>query len=818
MSMPLTALTLASLFAGPAQAEPTPPGELLQRIENLRTVGSVLYLAAHPDDENTRLIAYLVGERGLDVTYLSLTRGGGGQNLVGTEQAELLGVLRTDELLAARAIDGGRQRFSRARDFGYSKSAEEALAVWGHAAVLEDVVRVIREVRPDTIITRFGAEDRSHGHHVASAILAGEALEKAADPTYLPELPAWRVDRLVRNEASWNMDASTDTSGWSTLDVGAYAPLLGRSWGEIAADARTMHKSQGFGSAPSRGPQLEYFSATAGDVPSPDQDLFAGLSLGWDRFEGGKGVERWLAKAAKGFDPRRPEASVRPLLRAREALGELVDCEQGPTCDDPRLLGARADLERLILDCAGLVAQARASEPAALPGSTLSAEVTVLLRNPVALRVRGVGADPTANLDEALPVHAPWIRTALLELEDEVTVAPWLREDPSPSLYASAGDRTPEPVVWLTLDHPDAHEPLLVPLPVTYAWTDPVLGERTHPVELLPPVTATFPARTRLLPVGDTAVLPLTLRASVGGAKGVLHLSAPEGSTVTPSSVAFDLSPDAPEKVVPVEVTAGQTRGALLAEVEVDGRRWAYDRTVIDQPHLPRRTVLRRAAVDLVPVRLERGATERIGYLPGSGDAVPEILRDLGYTVDRIDEATVRSGGLSAYDTVVLGIRAFNTHPGLLDNRAELYDWVAAGGRLIVQYNTSNRWRDLGDVGPAPLEIDRDRVTDENAPLVPVDADDPVLTGPNRLEPADYTGWVQERGLYFGARFDPSYRAIFRTHDAGEEPLEGSLLVLDHGEGTFVYTGLSFFRQLPAGVPGAARLFANLLAVEPLDE
>nr|MBA2321272.1 PIG-L family deacetylase [Deltaproteobacteria bacterium] len=368
-----TALAMALLapvaLSQTRQPQQQSAGGLLREIEHLRVVGSVLYVAAHPDDENTRLLAWLVGERGLDATYLSLTRGDGGQNLIGTEQAELLGVVRTGELLAARRIDGADQRFTRARDFGYSKSAEEALASWGHAAALSDVVRAIRELQPDVVITRFGPDDDTHGHHVASAILAAEAFEKAADPGYRTEgLGPWQADRLVRNQSSWRIDASTDTSKWLSVDVGGYDPRTGRSWSEIAADSRTMHKSQGFGSAPAAGPQREYFAAVAGNVPPVGADLFDGLDLGWSRIEGTGPLDRALDRAADRFDPRDPAGSLPDLARAHGLLDEL---EAGPW-----VARKRADLEAVMAGCAGLWLTARADTAAVTPGGTLKVTLT----------------------------------------------------------------------------------------------------------------------------------------------------------------------------------------------------------------------------------------------------------------------------------------------------------------------------------------------------------------------------------------------------------------------------------------------------------
>lgn len=807
------AMAALGLGGGPAWAAESPSaGELLQQLHGLRVVGSVLYVAAHPDDENTRLLAWLEGERHLDSTYLSLTRGGGGQNLIGTEQAELLGVVRTGELLAARGVDGASQRFTRARDFGYSKSADEALRMWGHDEVLDDVVRAMRTVRPDVVITRFGPTDQTHGHHVASAVLAEEAFRLAGDPAYATEgLSPWQPARLVRNQSHWRIDEDTDTSGWLSVDVGGYSAALGRSWTELAAASRTMHKSQGFGSSPSVGPQLEYLSAVAGDVPSPGHDPFDGLVLDWSRYPQAKALDRTLAKAIRTFDPMHPEA-ILPLLATAHAQLSALDADGWEQAK-------RAELEAVMASCAGLWLTARTPDPAVVPGTPLAVELQALVRTGAEVQLAGVSVgDTDLSVGEALATHATWEASAEVDTAGvPLSVPHWLAESPTPTRYTiPAGDgRTAadtEPPLSARFSLRIAGAPVELSVPVEHAWTDPVHGERRHPVEVLPAATASFGQRARLVPRGAPVTVPLTLRASAGAVQGTLHLTAPDGTEIDQPERPFSLTEEAPELTLAVQLTPGSTAGPLRAELAIDGERTAYSRSVIDHPHLSPRTVLQPAELSVVPVDLDRGGVDRIAYLPGSGDTVAEGLRDLGYRVDLVDLDTVRTGGLADYPTVLVGIRAFNTQPELLDAQSTLYDYVAGGGRLVIQYQTSNRWRDLGDLGPEPFHIGRGRVTDETAPLVAVDPDHGVLHHPNRLTDADQAGWVQERGLYFADRWSPAYQTVFRAHDAGEEPLEGSVLVLAHGEGTLVYTGLSFFRQLPAGVPGAARLLANLLA------
>ncbi|MCB9786691.1 MAG: PIG-L family deacetylase [Deltaproteobacteria bacterium] len=809
-------LSLLMLTMPRALPEPPSAGALALAIDHLQNTGRVLYVAAHPDDENTRLLAWLVGERGVDAAYLSMTRGGGGQNLIGTEQAELLGYLRTLELLAARAIDGARQMFTRARDFGYSKNPEETLRLWGHDRALADVVRAIRRFRPDIIVTRFSTEGPNHGHHTASALLAAEAFRAAADPKRFPELklPPWQADRLLENVSTWNRPPDADMSEFLRVDVGGYSPLLGESWGEMAARSRTMHKTQGFGSAPTRGTTLEYFAPRAGTAPTGDP--FAGIDFTWARVPGSERLQTLLAKASADFDLRAPHQSIPTLVEAYRAMAALPPSAR-------RDAGLR-QLEAILVQAAGLWLQARAAQPAVGRGEKVEARLQAVLQTPAAATLSAVVLPGGARV----PVGATLVRGTPLERAETFTVARdaafpiphWLEKAPEPAFY-----RTEDPALIGLPDTPAALRvtfdveigglPLRVERPLEFAATDRVRGEVLRRVEVMPAATATAAQGVLLFPEGRPATVDVVLRAGHGPAKGTLRPRLPAGWRSEPPSVPFDLGTAGEERAVALTITppAGARPGGeleLVTEVGTERAAWRLD--AVDHPHLPQRSVLRPSRVTLVPLALG-GTDRRVGIIPGSGDKVGDTLRQVGYSVTELDPDHIEDADLSRFDVVLAGVRAWNVHPRLRFAHDKLMAWVDQGGLLVVQYNTvGRRDPDMDGLGPYPMSINHGRVTDETAAMVPVRADHPLLTTPNRLVPADYEGWVQERGLYFAETWDPKYEPVFRIADPGEPAQEGALLVAHHGKGAFIYTGLAFFRELPAGVPGAVRLLANILS------
>jgi len=791
-------------------------GTLAHALDRLANTGRVLYVGAHPDDENTRLLAYLANSRHVTAAYLSMTRGGGGQNLIGPEQDELLDVIRTEELLAARRLDGATQRFTRMRDFGYSKTATETLAIWDHEQALADVVWVIRTFQPDVIIARFDEQPPNHGHHTASAILAREAFSAAADPQRFPQQLAagvepWQADRLLLNVPTWR--EGPPPADALALDVGEYDTRLGLGYGELAALSRSQHKSQGFGVAGERGPLIERFVSVAGTRPT--RDILENLDLTWGRFgdRAAPLVKAW-EEARSALERDHPERALPALLKAHRALDALPNVA--------RVRDARAALNETIAAAAGLYVRATAARPGAVPGSDVSVRVEIVLRRPALMSLRRVvfpGAAPVdANAVLGLNEKKEVSHDVPIPAAAAVSAPYWLAEPSLPGhqvvsdlRLVGAPKGPPALAVGVEIDIED--RVVQLEAPVLYTWTDQVLGERTRSFLIVPPATVTPARRAVMFPNGKPAAVVLRVRTAIDALRGMVTLRLPDGWRAEPASIPVTLAHAGDETTVRFDVTppAKAQPIAINPAIAVDGISWAYREDVINYPHIPMQVVLQQTRLRLVPlaVRLPNG---RIGYIQGSGDTVAEDLAHIGLVVETLDDEAIRSGDLSRYSAIVVGIRAYNTRSALRSGHERLMQYVEKGGTVVVQYNTSNRLAPLDvPIGPFPLVIGRDRVTDETAAMIPVNPQQPLLLTPNRIGPADFDGWVQERGLYFAESWDKRYEPIFRVADPGEQPLLGGLLVAHYGRGRYVYTGLAFFRQMPAGVPGAYRLFANLI-------
>jgi LmbE family N-acetylglucosaminyl deacetylase len=822
--LPLTAA--AGLVLNPPVLAANPPrqpnaGELLRNLERLSVLGSVLYIAAHPDDENTRLLAYLANEKMLRTAYLSVTRGEGGQNLIGPEQGVLLGLIRTQELLAARRVDGAEQFFTRARDFGYSKSPEETLSIWGHDGVLADMVWVIRTFKPDLIISRFPTNGReTHGHHTASAQLAVEAFRVAADPAFHPEqvklAGTWQAKRVLWNRFFFGTAPSKEQlAGLMKLDVGVYNPVLGVSYGEMAAASRSMHKSQGFGAAPSRGPTPEYFELLTGDPAR--ESIFDGLDFSWGRVPEASKIPPLIKKAIDSFKVSSPQEVIPALLLADDALLALP----------PSLWKTRKQTELIstILSAGGAWLDAFATEFNVVPGGELKVNAAVINRSSAALQLREIRFNDgsKASINKPLPPGEPVQVEHLLRVPTGAVPSNpyWLEEPPEPGTF-----RVSDPKMIGLPEQPPAFQAdfvvgsgdhwFTITREISFKWTDPVAGERYRPTRVVPPVMINPEVTVLMFPDSKDKRLRVTLKAGKPDAAGTLRPEIPNRWSVTPSSIAFKLPKKGDEQEFSFQIRpppgTDTPMGALKLVAEIDGQKFSRGYQEVEHAHIPIQAIFPDAQVKLVRFNLQT-SKRRIGYIPGPGDEVPAALRQVGYQVTFLGDEILRDRPLNDFEAIVIGVRAYNTNARLPFHYQKLMEYVSSGGTLITQYSTRNFLsRVPPEIGPYPFEISQDRVTDESAAVTFEKPTHRVLQKPNKLGAADFEGWVQERGLYFADKWSDRYDAILSMNDPGEPPKKGSLLVAQYGKGAFIYTGLAFFRQLPAGVPGAYRLFANLIA------
>lgn len=820
----LLSLWCAVVFSIPAVAQTQQPSaaEIRLKLKKLNFLGSVLYVAAHPDDENTRVITYFANERLAATRYLSLTRGDGGQNLIGSELGEKLGVIRTQELLAARRIDGGSQRFSRAVDFGFSKTADETLAIWDKEKILSDVVRAYRSFQPDVIMTRFPPDQRAgHGHHTASAMLAIEAFDISNDASTFPDqaktLGTWQPKRIYINTGRFfSADINEKTPGVTTVDVGGYNPLLGRSYAEIAAASRSQHKSQGFGSQGRRGETPEFFELVKG-APATS-DVFDGVNTTWSRLSGGKHIQALVERVLKTFDADKPSASVPQLLQIRKEIQKL----------SPSVWRARKldEVNALIRDCLGLYVEVTASHYQTVPGERVRLSFELVNRSDVQLSVQQIASDLVA-MDTTLALSLPNNKLITFQSEKVLTSAAaysdpyWLRQPHSSGTYEVPKEDLiglPEspPAISFVFSLRVGSEPLLLQVPVIYKWTDPVQGELTRPVEIVPPVLVNLVEEVVVFP--DHRARQITVRlqsASSNKISGSLQLELPAGWVANPAEVPFTMAKRNEQVIVKCAVTPAVDEGTfeLKAHALINGQRFSQAITVIDYSHIPTQTLLKPAVAKLVHIDLEtRG--QLIGYINGAGDDVPAALRNMGYEVWEMKDDEVTPANLARLDAVVLGIRAMNTNERIKYFLKDLFDYVKQGGTLVSQYNTSGGLLvDRNEISPLPLQLSRDRVTEEESEVKILRPEHPVLNTPNKITAKDFEHWQQERGLYFPNQWDAAFEPLLSMHDTGEDAKDGSLLVARYGKGYYIYTGLSFFRQLPQGVPGAYRLFANLVSI-----
>jgi len=788
--------------------------ELTIALHKLNVLGSILYIGAHPDDENIALLTYFSKGRKYRSAYLSITRGEGGQNLIGSEQGAEIGIIRTQELLAARRIDGAEQFFTRAVDFGYSKTADESFRFWGRENTLADIVWVIRRFQPDIIITRFAADSMGgHGHHTAATILTQEAFAAAGDPHRFPEQLAfttpWKVKRLI-----WNSfrRSPNEPAAPLRLDTGIYNPLLGKSYAEMAGPIRSLHKSQGFGSTGRRGAQTEQFEVIAGDPAAVD--LFEGIDTSWKRLPGGEPMAELLTRIIAAFDPLTPEKSIPGLLDAYNRLDKLPPS----TWADRK----REEFLAVIRSCAGLWLEALADDFAAAPGDFLRIKTAIINRSalPITLRrLRFPRLAPDAVADRILRPNEPQsLDTQLaIPLDFSFSQPYWLENPPTPGMVIVSDQRAiglaeQPPALTVLAELEIAGRLLEYRIPVGYRWTDPVAGEQYRTVEIRPRLTATFATKVQIFTRSQPSVVPIRIKSHSPQASGTLRLAAPASWSVHPATIPLNLKGKFEELSAVFRVTPPKAAKETVLRAEIDIGGQIVDRSLVEitYPHIHRQVYFPTSEIKAVVLDVTNAAN-KIGYIMGAGDEVAEATRHLGCEVTILDDEMLDTLDLSTFDAIITGVRAFNTRERLILSRERLLRYVEGGGTLVIQYNVTTG-QPLPLIAPYPLTPGRDRVCEETAAVTILDPGHPLLRFPNRITLDDFNGWIQERGLNFPSQWDDHYQALLATRDSGEPDRRGGLLYARYGKGVYIHSSLSWFRQLPAGIPGAFRIWANLIS------
>lgn len=828
-------LILASMSVMAQQIRPHPSEKIYGELVKLKTLTSVLYVAAHPDDENTRLLSWLATGRHIRTGYLSITRGDGGQNILGGEQGAALGLIRTYELLEARKLDGAEQYFGRAVDFGFSKNPEETFKQWDRIALTADVVRAIRLFKPDVVICRFPKDSMAgHGQHSASAILAEDAvkylngtldlpdaelkkIEAASTRPYDdPSAMAWKPTRLLFNAFRFG-NRSTVREGMFKLDVGQYDPTIGMGYGELAGISRSIHRSQGAGTPSTPGIQPEFFATIMGTPPT--RSLFDGIDTTWNRI-GRVDIGRDIDAVIAAFDRQHPERSVDALLKIRRQISTITDAQWR----DQKL----DEINTIILSCIGLTADASVSAPVVAIGGTDSLTVNtrltiragkavnVLLHKNVndIQRLTSSRSDEevrpsierSCEHDSLVVVPIPMSNRELTFFR--TTQPYWLEGGMQNALFTS-GDlwshrsSLSSIVLRIALDT----DTVWTSIPISFKKLDPLRGDVIEELRVVPPVSVE-PMSAVVVGNSDNHQIGVRLRAYGNVTNAVLVVRDGTREVLRQPGITIRPSTDTLVMITPqVKNTATLTIG-----LDVDGTLYEHNVKTITYDHLPTLQYLMPAQVNVVmePVTF---TARRIAFISGAGEYAPEFLRSMGLTVDEIDDETIlKTDELLKYDAVLVGIRAINTRKSMKYLMPSLMQYVERGGTLVMQYNTL---QDMStkDLGPLPMPLANKRVTEEDASVTIIKPEHRLMSTPNKITSADFGGWVQERGLYLPTGYDNRYEALLSMHDTNEAPLDGALLYARHGKGHYVYCSLSLFRQLPAGVPGAMRLLANMLSV-----
>ncbi len=817
--------SVTSLFA----QQPVKPNvvELYHQIQKLNFLGSVLYIAAHPDDENTRLIAYLSNDKNARTGYLSLTRGDGGQNLIGPELREGLGAIRTQELIEARKIDGGEQFFSRANDFGFSKNPEETLQIWNKEQVLSDVIWTIRKFQPDVVINRFDhrSPGTTHGHHTSSAMLSVEAFDQANDPKIFPNqleyVKTWQPKRLFFNTSWWFYGSkekfeAADKSKLINLKIGTYYSSVGKSNQEIAALSRSRHQSQGFGSTGTRGEEDEYLEFLKGETIADKTNLFEGIDTTWNRVKNGKPIFDILTAVEKNFDFKNPAASIPELVKAYTLIQQLED-QHWKTIK-------LEEIKKIIAGCAGLYIDATTNTNEITKNTLFKTNLEVINRSPIKMIWKATEVFSIykgAIKSEELAYNIPKNISVELNIPDDFnyTQPYYLNEKGTVGMYRVDQQQNigkPDVIRQAKVTFLIEINGVTIPFErnIVYKYNDEVKGEVYQPLDIVPVVTAALTEKVYIFNSDKSKTVTVKITAGKDTLDGTAQLSVPEGWSVMPASIPFHLNKKGEEVKVDFTITPSKTASeiSIKSNIIADGVTYNLEKIDINYPHIYKQMLLKPS--EAKGIRLDiKTKPVAIAYIMGAGDEVPKSLTQMGYSVSIIKPEDISSDKLKPFQVIMTGIRAYNVVNALAFKQAILLEEVKNGKTMVVQYNTTDELV-TKDIAPFSLKISRDRVTEENATVRFLAPNHAVLNYPNNITAEDFTGWKQEQGLYYPSEWDAAFTPIISANDKGETPKNGALLIAKYGKGFYIYTGLSFFRELPEGVPGAFRLLANILALK----
>ncbi len=795
--------------------------EIYKMIQKMNVLGNALYVAAHPDDENTRMITYLSKAKLVNTAYLSLTRGDGGQNSIGPEQSELLGVIRTQELLSARRVDGGTQFFTRVMDFGYSKSADETLNIWNRDELLEDAVWVIRKFKPDVIITRFPSDSRAgHGQHETSAIIAEEAFELSANRNIYPEqleyVDPWQPARIFTNTGRWWNPNIQESDSVISIDIGEFDPLSGLSYSELGADSRSQHRSQAFGVTWRRGTSKEYLEFIKGKDLKPG--LFEGIDITWNRINR-MDITSDVSEILNEYNFKSPASSIPDLIKLRGKISEIED----EFWKQKKL----KELDNLIKACAGLYIEATSGKSYLSPGDIVDVNLEITNRSDVDMSIVGLTShalDFDTLMNKDLKNNAPLYINLSKRLENGVReTSPYWLDKPVKDFKYDVSDQALKglaqnpPSIEFQVKLKINDEDISYCFPLVYTWTDRMEGQQYEPLEIGPKLFVEITEGVFIFPDEKVKDITIKLDARNQAAKGKLSVKLPEGWRTEPEQQAFELLPEETAfykfKLFP---TKESSQGYIQAIAQIEDKIYDRKLVTIEYEHFPRQSIYLPAIAEVVKLDIEKKGSS-IAYITGAGDEVGPNLEQIGYQVTYVDEGNIHLMNFQNFDAIVFGIMAFNNHTYLGDYNDDILEYIENGGNVIVQYNNIRIGTKSPILLPYPIEFSGRsasvRVSVEDAEVRILEPDHEILNTPNKISNDDFEGWVQERGLYFPVSWDEHYYAVLSSNDPGEEPLNGGLLVAKYGEGHYIYTSYAWFRQLPAGVPGAYRIFANLISI-----